>query len=60
MKTCLPLVKIISDGVNNFLQNKCNRWMKYRNVLPYHNNANMGRSTVHLRGVDLIDMQIQD
>ena len=29
-------------------------------VLPNLKNANMGSSTVHLHGVDLIDMQIQD
>ena len=27
---------MISDGVNNFMQNKCNKWMKYRNVLVYY------------------------
>ena len=60
MKRCSSLAKMISDGVNNFKQNKCNTWMKYRNVLATHKNANMGSSTVHLHGVDLIDMQIQD
>ena len=59
-KTCSSLVKIISDGENNFMQNKCNQWMKYRNVLPNHKNANTGSSTVHLHGVDLIVMHIQD
>ena len=49
MKTCSSLVKIISHGVNNFMQNKCNRWMKYRPDRPDH-----------LYGVDLIDMQFQD
>ena len=51
---------MISDGENNFMQNKFNKYMKYRNVLPNHKNANMGSSTVHLYDVDLIDMQIQD
>ena len=60
IKTCSSLVKMISDGENNFMQNKFNKLMKYRNVLPNHKNANMGSSTVHLYGVDLIDMQIQD
>ena len=59
MKTYPSLVKIISDGENNFMQNKCNKWMMNRNVLPNHKNANMGSSTVHLHGVHLIDMQIQ-
>ena len=57
MKTCSSLVKMISDGVNNFMKNKCN---KYRNLSPNHKNAKMGSSTVHLHGVGLIDMQIQD
>ena len=33
------------------MQNKCNTWMKYRNVFLHHKNANMGSSTVHLHGV---------
>ena len=28
------VIKMISDEVNNFIQNKCNKWMKYRNALP--------------------------
>ena len=51
---------MVSDEQNNFMQNKCNKWMEYRNVLPNHKNVNMGWSTVHLQGVDLLDMQIQD
>ena len=54
MKTCSSLVKIIS------IKNKCSKWMKYRNVLPNLKNANMRSSTVHLHGVNLTDMQIQD
>ena len=42
MKTYSSLVKIISDGENNCKQNKCSKWVKYRNVLPNHKNANMG------------------
>ena len=56
MKTCSSLVKMISDRVNNFLQNKCNKWMEYRNVLLINKNAVMGSSAVHLHGVDLINM----
>ena len=61
-KTCSSKVKRITDRENNFMQDKCNMWMKYiyRNIVPNHKNANMGSSTVHLHGVDLIDMQIQD
>ena len=59
-KTCSSLVKIISDGENNFMEYKWNNLMKYRNVLPNHKNDNMWSPTVHLHGVDLIDMQIQD
>ena len=54
------IIKMIPDGVNNFMQNKCNKRMKYRNVLPYHKNANMGSSTVHLHVVDMIGIQFQD
>ena len=42
------------------MQNKCNKWMRYRNALPNHKNANMGSSVVHLHDADLIGMQIQD
>ena len=55
-RTCKLVTKIISDGENNFKQNKCNKWMKYRNILPNHKNVNMGSSAVHLHGVDLIDI----
>ena len=50
-KTSSSLVKMIPDGVNNFMKNKCNKWMKYRKVLPNHKNANIGLSTVHLHSV---------
>ena len=59
-------MKIISDGESNFLQNICNKWVKYRNVLPNHQSANIGSSAfkqtteIHLHGVDMIDMQIQN
>ena len=43
--------KIISGGESNFMQNKSNTWMQYRNVLSRYKNANMGSSTVHLRGI---------
>ena len=35
--------KMISDGENNFMENKYNKWMKYRKVLPKHKNANTER-----------------
>ena len=38
MKTCSLLVNMFADGVNNFMQNK---WMKYRNVIHNHKNANI-------------------
>ena len=60
MKTCSLLIKMISDGANNFMHNTCNKWMKYRNVFPNHKNANIGSSTFHIHCVDLIDKQIQD
>ena len=45
---------------NNWVQYKCNKWMKNRNVLPNHKNVNMGSSAVYLHGGDLLGMQIQD
>ena len=60
VETYSSLVKLIFDGKNNFMQNKCNKWIKYRNILPNHKNSNMGSSTVHLHGVGLIDMKIYD
>ena len=64
MITCSSLVQIISDRVNNFMQNKCNKWMKYKKVLPNHRNANIGSSIQFIYMVDdpinKIDMQIQD
>ena len=32
---------MISDGKNNCLQNKYNKSMKYKNVLPNNKNANI-------------------
>ena len=60
MKTCSSLVKVISDVEGyNFMQNKCNKWMKYRNILPNHKNANiLGSSTINSLDEDMIDMQI--
>ena len=40
------LEKIISDRENNFTQNKCNKGVKYRNVLPNHKKANIGSSAI--------------
>ena len=65
-KTCSSLVKIISDGENNFTQNKYNKLQKIsakKKCFFAKNNcksANMGSSTVQLHGVDLIDIQIQN
>ena len=59
-KTCSSLVKIISDGENNFTQNKYNKLQKIsaKNKWFFAKNkcesANMGSSTVQLHGVDLI------
>ena len=65
-KTCSSLVKITSDGDNNFTQNKYNKLQKIsvQNKCFFAENkcksANMGSSTVELHGVDPIDMQIQN
>ena len=60
-KTCSSLVKIISDGENNFTQNKYNKFQKI-SAKNKCKSANMGSSTVQLHGahVDLIDIQIQN
>ena len=48
------------------MQNKCDKWIKHRNVLPNHQNANMGSSAIeqwteiYLHGVDMRGMEIQD
>ena len=51
--------KIISDGENNFTQNKYNKLQKI-NAKNKCKSANMGSSTVQLHGVDLIDIQVQN
>ena len=64
--TCSSLVKIISDGENNFTKNNYNRLQeinaKNEFFLAKHKckGSNVGSSTVQLHGVDLIDMQIQN
>ena len=67
LKTCSSLVKIISDGENNFTQNKYNKLLKISVKKKWINfaknkckGANMGSSAVQLHGVDLIDFQIQN
>ena len=65
--------KIISDGENNFTQNKYNKLQKIsaknkcffaQNKCVFAQNkcksVNMGLSTIQLHGVDLIDIQIQN
>ena len=72
-KTCSSLVKIISDGENNFKYkyNKyntistisCKKYMLKISAFLQRNkwkSANMWSSTVQLHGVDLIDIQIQN
>ena len=61
-KACSSLVKIISDGENNFTQNKYNKLQKIRAKNKFFlqknkcKSANMRSSTVQLHDVDLIDM----
>ena len=56
------ITKIISDGENNFTQNKYNKLQKISAKNKYFfaqnqcKSANMGSSTVQLHGVDLIDI----
>ena len=57
MKTYSSLVKMISDSANNFMQNVCNKWMRYRNILPNHKkNLNLGSSTIYLLIVEMIEI----
>ena len=56
MKLCSSLVKMVSDWKNNFMQDKCNKWMRYINILPSHKNTNLESSTIHFVGVDMIEV----
>ena len=65
-KSCSSLVKIISDGENNFTQNKYNKLPKIsaKNKCFFCKklckSANIESSTVQLHGVDLIDMKFKN
>ena len=66
-KICSSLVKIISDGENNFTQNKDKKLkvkIRAKNLCFFTKNkcksSNMGSSAVQLHGVDLMDIQIQN
>ena len=56
MKTFSSLVKMISDGENNFMQNRCIKRMRYSNILPNQKLSNLLSSTIYLLGVDMIDI----
>ena len=56
MKTCSSSVKNISDGENHFMQNICNKWMRYRNILPNKNNPVGDQQTIYLLGVVIIEI----
>ena len=67
MKTCSSLVEMISDGEKIVCKiNATSGWSIYRNVLPNHQNANLGSSAIdqwteiYLHGLDIIGMKIQD
>ena len=66
-KTGSSLVKMISDGENNFTQNKYKKLQKIcaKNKCFFFSknkckSANIWSSTVQLHGVDLMDIQIQN
>ena len=46
------------------MQNKCNKWIKYKKLMTYHKNSTMGRDTIeqsteiHLHDADMRDIQI--
>ena len=58
-KTCLSLIKIISDGENNFAQNKYNKLQKISAkkkcffAKNKYKSANMESYSIQLQGVDL-------
>ena len=56
MKTCSLLLKIISDGEKGSMQNKCNKWRRYSNILPNKKKYQFGISTIHLIGEDMIEI----
>ena len=53
-----------SDEANNFIHNKRSKWIKDKNPLPNHKDANMGsyaieqRTEIHLYAVDKGDQEI--
>ena len=38
-------------GKNNY-----NKWIRYGNILPSHKNTNLETSTIHLVGVDMLEI----
>ena len=42
METWSTLVKMISDRENNFMQNLCNKWMRYRTFYLITRNDKFG------------------
>ena len=57
MKTRSLLIKMISDGENNLMQNNCNKCTEQvqKFIIPNHKNGNKGSSAIHLHAVYMID-----
>ena len=57
MKAFASLVKMITDGENNFIKNICNKWMRYRNISPNQKKkSTLGSSTIYLLCVNIIEI----
>ena len=49
-------IKMIYNGENNCMQNICNKWMWYRNLLPNQKKINLWSPTIYLLCVDMIEI----
>ena len=38
------------------MENECNKWMRYGNILPRHKKYNFGSSTIYLVGEEMIEI----
>ena len=47
---------MISDGEIHFMQNICNKLMRYRNILPNQKKISLRSSTIYLLAVDIIEI----
>ena len=50
------IIKMVSDWENNFVQNKYKSGWGIETFYLYTKNTNLGLSTIHLVGVDMIEI----